>query len=100
MMAGDPNEERSRDRRDGHRRHLLYADVIANQLISGLNSDEAQQATLEEQLSTGDMINQPSDNPAGAAELLQLNGSLAREPAVRLQRRRRIGLAVARQLDA
>jgi flagellar hook-associated protein 3 FlgL len=52
--------------------------IIANQLISGLNSDEAQQATLEEQLSTGDSINQPSDNPAGAAELLQLNGSLAR----------------------
>jgi flagellar hook-associated protein 3 FlgL len=52
--------------------------VIADQLISGLNSDDAQQATLEEQLSTGDMINQPSDNPAGAAELLQLNGSLAR----------------------
>jgi flagellar hook-associated protein 3 FlgL len=52
--------------------------VIADQLISGLNSDESQQATLEEQLSTGDMINQPSDNPAEAAELLQLNGSLAR----------------------
>jgi flagellar hook-associated protein 3 FlgL len=52
--------------------------IIANQLISGLNTDEAQQATLEEQLSTGNSINQLSDNPAGAAELLQLNGSLAR----------------------
>ena len=52
--------------------------IIADQLISGLNSDQAQQATLETQLSTGDMINQPSDNPAGAAELIQLNGSLAR----------------------
>ncbi len=52
--------------------------IIANQLISGLNTDEAQQATLEEQLSTGNTINQASDNPAGAAELLQLNGSLAR----------------------
>jgi flagellar hook-associated protein 3 FlgL len=52
--------------------------VIADQLISGLNSDESEQATLEEQLSTGDMINQPSDNPAEAAELLQLNASLAR----------------------
>lgn len=52
--------------------------IMADQLISGLNSDEAQQATLEEQLSTGDSINQASDNPAGAAELLQLNGSLSR----------------------
>ena len=52
--------------------------VIANQMISGLNGDEAQQATLEMQLSTGDVINQPSDNPAGAADLLQLNSSLAR----------------------
>jgi flagellar hook-associated protein 3 FlgL len=52
--------------------------IIADQLISGLNSDQAQQATLEEQLSTGDSINQASDNPAGAAQLLQLNSSLAR----------------------
>jgi flagellar hook-associated protein 3 FlgL len=52
--------------------------VIADQLITGINGDEAQQATLEQQLSSGDMINQPSDNPAGAAELLQLNASLAR----------------------
>jgi flagellar hook-associated protein 3 FlgL len=52
--------------------------IIADQLISGLNTDQSQQATLEEQLSTGDSINQASDNPAGAAQLLQLNGSLAR----------------------
>jgi flagellar hook-associated protein 3 FlgL len=52
--------------------------IIADQMISGLNTDEAQQATLEEQLSTGNSINQLSDNPAGAAELYQLNGSLAR----------------------
>jgi flagellar hook-associated protein 3 FlgL len=52
--------------------------IIANQLISGINGDQAQQATLEEQLSTGDTINQASDNPAGAAELLQLTASLGR----------------------
>jgi flagellar hook-associated protein 3 FlgL len=52
--------------------------IIADQLISGLNSDQAQQANYEEQLSTGDVINQPSDNPSGAAYLLQLNGSLSR----------------------
>jgi flagellar hook-associated protein 3 FlgL len=52
--------------------------IMADQMISGLNTDEAQQATLEEQLSTGNSINQLSDNPAGAAELYQLNASLAR----------------------
>jgi flagellar hook-associated protein 3 FlgL len=52
--------------------------IIANQLISGLNGDQAQQATLEQELSSGDVINQPSDDPAGAAQLLQLNATLAR----------------------
>ncbi|HVC71225.1 MAG TPA: flagellin [Acidimicrobiales bacterium] len=52
--------------------------IIAQQLISGLNSDQAAQATLEQQLSTGDMINKPSDNPAGAADLMQLNASMVR----------------------
>jgi flagellar hook-associated protein 3 FlgL len=52
--------------------------IIANQLMTGINADQAQQATLEQELSSGDVINQPSDNPAGAADLLQLNGSLAR----------------------
>jgi len=52
--------------------------IIADQLITGINSDQAQQATLEQELSSGDVINQPSDNPAGAADLLQLNATLAR----------------------
>ena len=52
--------------------------IIASQLTSGLDTAQAQQAALETQISTGVMINQPSDNPAGAAAVLQLNGSLAR----------------------
>jgi flagellar hook-associated protein 3 FlgL len=52
--------------------------IMADQMISALNANEAQQATDEQQLSTGDTINQPSDNPAGAADLLQLNANLAR----------------------
>jgi flagellar hook-associated protein 3 FlgL len=52
--------------------------VITNQLISGLTSDQSLQAQLETELGTGNMINQPSDNPAGAAQLLQLNANLAR----------------------
>ena len=52
--------------------------IIAQQLITGLNSDQAAQATLEQELSSGDMINKPSDNPAGAADLMQLNSSMVR----------------------
>lgn len=52
--------------------------ILADQMIAALNSDQAQQATYEQQLSTGNVINQPSDNPAGAVQLMQLNASLAR----------------------
>jgi flagellar hook-associated protein 3 FlgL len=52
--------------------------IISSQLVQNLNADQSQQATLEEQLSTGDLINTPSDNPAGASTLMQLNSSLAR----------------------
>ncbi len=52
--------------------------IIAQQMIAGLNSDQASQATLEQELSSGDMINKPSDNPAGAADLMQLNASMVR----------------------
>ncbi len=52
--------------------------IIADQLIAGLTTDQSQQATLEQQLSSGVAINQASDNPSGAAEVLQLNASLAR----------------------
>jgi len=52
--------------------------IMANQMISNINASESEQATWEEQLSTGNVINQPSDNPAGAAELLQLNANLSR----------------------
>jgi len=52
--------------------------IMANQMISNIDGAEAQQASWEEQLSTGNTINQPSDNPAGAAELMQLNANLSR----------------------
>ena len=73
--------------------------IIANQLISGTQHRRGRnRPTLEQQLSTGDTINQASDNPAGAAELLQLNGSLARAQQYAVQRHRRFGLAVARAI--
>jgi flagellar hook-associated protein 3 FlgL len=52
--------------------------IIASSLISDITSQQSQQASLEEQLGTGDLVNRPSDNPAAAAQLLSLNGSLAR----------------------
>ena len=52
--------------------------VISNQLIQSLTTDQSQQATLEQQLATGDLVNQPSDNPSAASSLMQLNASMNR----------------------
>ncbi|MGC8513424.1 MAG: flagellin [Acidimicrobiales bacterium] len=52
--------------------------VIASQLVSYLNADQSQQATLETQLSSGNLVNQPSDNPAAASTILAANSSLSR----------------------
>ncbi len=52
--------------------------VIASQLLSSLDANQAQQATLEAQLSTGNLVNQPSDNPTLAGSLLASSSSLAR----------------------
>ena len=42
-----------------------------------INSTQAQLLVLENELSTGKQINQPSDNPAGAAMILSLNRTLS-----------------------
>lgn len=52
--------------------------IIASQMVSNLTADQNQQATLEQQLSTGNLVNSPSDNPAAAASIMQLNASLNR----------------------
>lgn len=52
--------------------------IIANQMVTNLTADENQQATLEEQLSTGNLVNSPSDSPAAANSIMQLNASLNR----------------------
>jgi flagellar hook-associated protein 3 FlgL len=57
--------------------NLMQASV-AN---TSLNSTQAQLLTVENELSTGNAINQPSDNPAGASTILQLNQSLANRQA-------------------
>ena len=46
-----------------------------------LNQTQAQLLTVENELSTGKQINNPSDNPAGAATILQLNQTLSNRQA-------------------
>lgn len=57
---------------------MVTPEVLATTMVQGLTTDQTAMATLEEQISTGDAINAPSDNPAGAANLLQLQGALTR----------------------
>jgi flagellar hook-associated protein 3 FlgL len=52
--------------------------VIADQMVGNIRSNESLQASLEEQLSTGQTINAPSDNPAGAAGVLRLSAAISR----------------------
>ncbi len=52
--------------------------TIAGQLITSIGTDQSQIATLQEQISTGMVINQPSDNPALAADVMTMNSSLTR----------------------
>ncbi len=51
--------------------------MTSNQILSEINSSQAALANTEEELSTGKTINQPSDNPYGAALAVQLNGQLS-----------------------
>ncbi len=57
---------------------MVTPNVLATTMVNGLTTDQTAMATLEEQISTGDAINVPSDNPAGAANLLQLQGAVTR----------------------
>jgi flagellar hook-associated protein 3 FlgL len=52
--------------------------IVSDQLVQDLSVDQSQQAAVEQQLSTGNLVNKPSDNPAATASIMQLNASLAR----------------------
>jgi len=56
----------------------LTPSVIQQQVISNLNGDQTSIAQLEQQISTGNQVNQPSDNPALAGSIMQINGAIAR----------------------
>jgi len=57
---------------------VITPSVLANTMVNGLTNDQANLAVTEQQVSTGDAINVASDNPAGAASMLQLQGSVVR----------------------
>jgi flagellar hook-associated protein 3 FlgL len=57
---------------------IVSPSTSAQTMIQGLTTDQNNLANLEEEVSTGFAINTPSDNPEGAANLLQLNASLTR----------------------
>jgi len=52
--------------------------TIAQGLVADIQAAQSQQANLEQQLATGSTINQPSDNPAGAFQVMTLNAAVAR----------------------
>jgi flagellar hook-associated protein 3 FlgL len=51
--------------------------MTSNQILSEINSSESALSNTEEELSSGLTINEPSDNPYGAALAVQLNGQLS-----------------------
>jgi len=51
---------------------------LAAMMNTGLLTDQSNLASLEEQISTGDAISAPSDDPAGAASMLQLQAGVTR----------------------
>jgi flagellar hook-associated protein 3 FlgL len=57
---------------------ILTPQIIAGQLTDNITSDQSLMAQLQEQISTGNMVNVASDNPAAAASIMQLNGAVTR----------------------
>lgn len=51
--------------------------MTTNQILQEINQSQAALANTEQELSTGKTINQPSDNPYGAALVVQLNGQMS-----------------------
>jgi flagellar hook-associated protein 3 FlgL len=51
--------------------------MTTNQILGEINQSESTMANTEEELSTGLSINEPSDNPYGAALAVQLNGQMS-----------------------
>ncbi len=57
---------------------VVTPNALTSSMIGTLTADQANLATVEQQVSTGNQLNVASDNPAAAADVLQLQGSLTR----------------------
>lgn len=57
---------------------VVTPNLLASTMDAGLLTDQTNLANLQQQIATGNAINAPSDNPAGAANLLQLQAGLTR----------------------
>lgn len=51
--------------------------MITEQVLANINAAQNQLDTTQEQLSSGKLINEPSDNPYGATQVVSLNDQLA-----------------------
>jgi flagellar hook-associated protein 3 FlgL len=51
--------------------------MTSNQILGEINQSQTALANTEQELATGKTINEPSDNPYGAALAVQLNGQLS-----------------------
>ena len=54
----------------------ITSQMVGNTTIQSIETDMTQLSQIQEQLSTGYQINQPSDNPYGAALAISLNGQI------------------------
>lgn len=72
--------------------------AISNMISSSLDADSAQLATLQQQLSSGQNITEPSQDPAGLVESLSLTSQLNR--ANQYSTNATDGLIVAKMADA
>ncbi|MGH2863497.1 MAG: hypothetical protein ACRDLT_18630, partial [Solirubrobacteraceae bacterium] len=55
----------------------ITSQMVGNTTVANIETDLTQLSQTQEQLSTGYQINQPSDNPYGAALAISLNGQVA-----------------------
>ena len=71
--------------------------MSAQMTLSGIETALDRLDTTQQELSTGKSINQPSDNPSGAALALQLNTDLSNLHELLEQRHRRHRLGARRR---
>lgn len=57
---------------------VVTPQVLSQSLIDDLTGDQSSLSSLEDQIASGNQINSPSDDPAGASQILQLQAATTR----------------------